>query len=261
MPRTGQYSAAIFDTIFRAFQELEADGVDPDKFMHIILDHPSGRKALIDAYRNVYPVVFSGIPSPAKNIEVLVEFLTKKKYQNLEEVRKFYSKTYQPGTSDLQDRLDRVREENESFGVTVACLSVHENFVRLFDGLDSVDVSVTVMRHGLADGKTASQHQVAAAHGIPYSRCQQVDKRILKTMRANLSRILKPHSDEMLYWSIEDLNLRVHVIRLLQANGITTVWQLVSHNEQELLRFQGVGQASIVHMKEVLEPHGLALKQ
>ncbi|MCR8644491.1 RNA polymerase alpha subunit C-terminal domain-containing protein [Paenibacillus sp. N1-5-1-14] len=49
--------------------------------------------------------------------------------------------------------------------------------------------------------------------------------------------------------------------RALEHNGITTVEQLASHSEKDIMKFHGMGPASLPKLRAALQEAGLAFQQ
>lgn len=61
-------------------------------------------------------------------------------------------------------------------------------------------------------------------------------------------------------YDIKEIGLVDALLTKLEANGVTTVEQLVEKTEQEILDFDGVGKAKVDDIVDALEKIGLSLK-
>ena len=65
--------------------------------------------------------------------------------------------------------------------------------------------------------------------------------------------------EEKLGMSLAELELSVRATNCLESEGITTVRDLVSKNEDELLQVRNFGDTTLVEVRERLQQHGLRL--
>ncbi len=69
----------------------------------------------------------------------------------------------------------------------------------------------------------------------------------------------KPHFNENLYRSVEELELSVRSANCLKNADILKIYQLVSKTEAEMLKTKNFGRKSLNEIKEVLTEMGLSL--
>lgn len=67
----------------------------------------------------------------------------------------------------------------------------------------------------------------------------------------------KQRIKNLMYMSIEDLNLSVRSYNCLKSADIDEIWQLVQLEEQDLLKFRNFGKKSLQELVEVIEDKGL----
>lgn len=67
----------------------------------------------------------------------------------------------------------------------------------------------------------------------------------------------KQRIKNLMYTSIEDLNLSVRSYNCLKSADIDEIWQLVQLEEQDLLKFRNFGKKSLQELVEVIEDKGL----
>jgi DNA-directed RNA polymerase subunit alpha len=69
----------------------------------------------------------------------------------------------------------------------------------------------------------------------------------------------KPHYNENLLRSVDELELSVRSANCLKNADIHTIWQLVSKSEAEMLKTKNFGRKSLNEIKDVLAEMGLSL--
>ena len=143
-------------------------------------------------------------------------------------------------------------------------LLAHELFVdpdRLRDLMKWLyprQISVLVLRYGLAGGLPATRAPVAEALGISVQRVRQHEMRGLAILRYEVRRQLNGESSGTPIHSLfgDATDDEVRLSNTLRRGGVRTIEDLLTRTEEQLLRLHYIGPASLSRIKNQLSARG-----
>lgn len=262
MPSTGeQYPLSILTTIRQALQKLEDAAVEPNRFLQGLIDNSDYRDAMIKLYEEFYPQYSAILPDSPRNLNKFAEDIAGVKYENVERFRERVAPHYLSYPWLLEVKVAEQTDKNKQVLSVVEFLGVDQNFVSLFEGLNSITVKVAVLFFGLETGERLTVLKIARELDIPHSQVYRMSQQAMVQFRAVYRRSLDPVPESVLDLPIEDLHLPERARSVLRRLGISTIGLLIQKTEDDLLSMNNFGEVMLRSVKFALEARGLSLKQ